>query len=115
MTMPLTIWFAAAAVIAAGPLAWWAVTGDRTTRARVRANLDTVSGSFTDLRTAVLEQSARNRVMRPAMESLAARARRITPAGMVQTLERRITLAGMAQRWPVDRVLACKLAGLVGG
>src|SRR5437773_394367 len=113
--MPLSIWFAAIAVAAAVPLSWWSVAGARATRARVRANLESGGNGFIDARKAVLEQSAQDRVMRPALVSLATRARRITPAGMVDALERRITHAGIADRWPVDRVLAMKFAGLVGG
>jgi tight adherence protein C len=113
--MPLTIWFAACALAGAVPLAWWSVSGARATRARVRANLQTGRDTLTDFRKAVLQQSAQARVTKPLIESLASRARRMTPAGMVDSLERRILLAGLGDRWPVDRVLAAKVAGGVGG
>jgi len=48
--MPLLIWIAAAAVAVAGPLAWWALSGGRTERAGVRANLAAGAQTFTDLR-----------------------------------------------------------------
>src|SRR5689334_2285002 len=102
--MPITIWLAAFAVAAAAPLAWWSVAGSRATHARVRANLQT--GNHTDLRKALLETSAQDRVMRPAVESLVRRARRLTPAGMIDALDKRIGLAGMSNEWTVDRLLA---------
>jgi tight adherence protein C len=115
MTMPLLIWIAAAAVAVAGPLAWWALSGGRTERAGVRANLAAGAQTFTDLRRTVLEQHAHDRVTAPAMGYLARRARRITPAGIVDALERRIVLAGAADTWSVDSALALKLAGGVIG
>jgi tight adherence protein C len=111
--MPITIWFAAVAVAIAAPLAWWSMAGTRATRARVRANLE--AGHHTDMRKAVLEQPAHDRVMRPAITQLAGRARRITPSGMVDALERKVALAGMSQQWPIDRLLAAKLAGGIVG
>jgi tight adherence protein C len=113
--MPLSIVLAAAAVASAGPLAWWAVSGARANTARVRENLGAGLEYITDMRRAVLQQSAQERVVRPAAAALARRARRITPAGMVDTLERRIALAGCAHNWPVDRVLALKLLAGGGG
>ena len=62
-----------------------------------------------------MQQSAHERVVQPAMASVARRARRITPAGMVSGLEHRVMLAGMGDEWPIDRVLAMKLiAGSAG-
>src|SRR4051812_28791903 len=109
MIMPIWIWFAAVALVCSVPLAWWSVSGGRSARSRVRANLEAGRGGLTDLRKALLTQPAQHRVTQPAMDSLARRARRITPAGMVGALEHRIELAGMADRWPVDRVLSMKL------
>ncbi len=109
--MPLSIWLAAAAIACALPIAWYSVASTRMSSERVRANLAAGSEYFTDMRRVVMQQSAHERVVRPAMASMARRARRITPAGMVSGLERRVTLAGMADEWPVDRVLAMKLIG----
>ncbi len=111
--MPLSIWLAAAALASAFPVAWWAVAGTRTKTERVRSNLAAGMEYFTDMRRVVLQQSAQERVVRPTVAALADRARRITPAGMVDALERRISLAGMSDEWPIDRLLAMKL--ILGG
>jgi tight adherence protein C len=67
------------------------------------------------MRRAILQQSAQERVVRPLAAKLARRARRITPAGMIDALERRIALAGCAEEWPVDRMLASKMLAGAGG
>jgi tight adherence protein C len=115
MTMPLSIWLAAIAVACAAPLAWWALGGTRSSRAQVRKNLAAGGQAFTDLRRNVLEQRAHDRVTAPAMQYLAQRARRITPAGIVDALQRRIVLAGLSETWSVDRLLAFKLVGVLTG
>jgi tight adherence protein C len=107
--MPLTVWLAAFAIVASLPIAWWALSGARVPRHAARANLTTGIAPVTDLREITLQDSAHERVVAPTMTSLAARARRVTPAGMVEGLERRIHLAGIGDRWPVDRVLGTKV------
>jgi tight adherence protein C len=107
--MPLTVWLAAFAVVASFPVAWWALSGLRVHGRAARANLNTGIAPVTDLREIALQESAHDRVVTPAMTALAQRARRITPVGLVETLERRIHLAGVAERWPVDRVLGTKM------
>jgi tight adherence protein C len=69
--------------------------------------------SVTDMRHAVLQHSAADRVVDPLIEKLARIARRLTPAGLLESLERKISVAGGS--WTVDRVLAAKAAlALVG-
>ncbi|MCZ7525586.1 MAG: type II secretion system F family protein [Acidimicrobiia bacterium] len=112
--MPLRVYLACAAIAGAVPMLWWAVSGSRAARA-VRANLVPSQGPVTDLRQVVLERSARERVVSPLVGGLATRARRLTPAGVVDALERRILLAGVSGTWPIERVLAAKLVlGLAG-
>jgi tight adherence protein C len=114
--MPLSIWLAAAAIACALPIAWWAVSaGAGAKTERIRSNLAAGMEYMTDMRRVVLQQSAQDRVVRPAWTALARRARRITPAGMIDSLERRINLAGMSDAWPVDRLLAMKLLLGIGG
>jgi tight adherence protein C len=74
----------------------------------VRSNLSNAPGRLTDLRQVILSQPTRERVVRPAAAGLAQVARRITPAGFVDTLERRVNLAGVSESWPIERVLAAK-------
>ena len=69
----------------------------------------------TDLRQAVLAHSATERAVQPAVAWLAGRARRLTPAGRLDQLERRILLAGATRTWTLERILAAKLALLAAG
>jgi tight adherence protein C len=75
----------------------------------VRRNLSNAAAGTLDLRTVVLERPTRDRVVKPAASRLAATARRLTPRGMLSKLEGRINLAGVSDRWPLERVLAAKL------
>ena len=112
--MSLILVLGAASVIAAVPLLWWAVTGDRTSSIASR----NLSAGFKpgDMRQAVLAHSVHDRAISPTMNWLARQARRLTPGGMQQSLERRILLAGGPEAWPVSNVLAVKLLlGLFGG
>jgi tight adherence protein C len=71
----------------------------RQTKVTSRALLGNLHLETTDLRAAMLEQSAGERLVKPSVAALASRARRFTPAGMISSLERR----------PIERVLAAKL------
>ncbi|MGH8977465.1 MAG: type II secretion system F family protein, partial [Acidimicrobiia bacterium] len=62
-----------------------------------------------------LQQSAQERVVRPAAAALARQARRITPVGLVDSLERRLRMSGMSDRWTIEQVLAAKLLGALVG
>jgi tight adherence protein C len=57
----------------------------------------------------VLQRSAQERAVEPLAGALARFARRLTPVGWVESLERRITLAGRPAAWPIERVLIAKL------
>jgi tight adherence protein C len=63
-----------------------------------------------DLRQVLLQRSARERAVQPTVEWVAGRARRVTPLGMIEELERRAQTAGMGHL-STDRLLASK-AGL---
>jgi tight adherence protein C len=101
------------ALVATPGLLWWALAGDRTA-AVVSRNLTTGLAGV-DVRDAVLAHSARERALQPMVERWAARARRLTPAGRVDALERRILLAGTPREWTLERVLAAKLGLTVAG
>jgi tight adherence protein C len=89
---------------------WWAVSATNSGAAIAR-NL--AAGVHFDFRRATLDRSARERAVAPALDRLAGAGRRLTPDGMVGSLERRILLAGASATWPIERVLAFKL--LLGG
>ena len=115
--MPIGILFAAFALAAALPVAWWAFSGSQVESRAAQANLAQGSVSTTNLRHATLQKSASDRVVTPLMDALVRRARRLTPAGVIDSLERRAFLAGLSEAWPTERLLATKvvLALVLGG
>ena len=114
--MPIVVWLGAAMIIAAGP-----GLGGQPGRAgpgRLRNTLRNLVGDRpSDVRGMVLEQSATDRVVQPLVGSLAAKARRLTPAGSIETIEARLAQSGYASKWNVERVLAIKMIGatVLGG
>jgi tight adherence protein C len=106
--MPILVIVAATAVAASIPLLWWSLAAGRSGRLVDRSVLMGASGP-TDLRAAVLERSAHERAVQPMLGALATLGRRATPEGWVETLDRRLMLAGRPAKWPLERVLAAKL------
>jgi len=100
LLLPWHILVAAAAVSAALPLLWWA---------RPERQQALPADRLTDLRAAVLQRSARERALSPIGRRLARFGRRATPVGLLDALERRITLAGRPALWSLERTLALKL------
>src|SRR5262245_42168302 len=113
--MPLYVYLAAAMVCAGMIVLIVSLSGIRAPAQLTRTNLANVTGRVTNLREVVLAQPSRERIVRPAVAWLAGAARSITPHGLAETLDLRIHQAGISERWPLDRVLAAKLAlGAVG-
>lgn len=115
MRTAVSLYVAAGMVGIAVPVLLWAVAGQRSGGGPTRGNLLRVQAT-TDLRQALLQRSASERTVRPAIQSLAERSRKFTPDGLVASLERRLALAGKPAAWPLERVLAAKVVlGLLGG
>jgi len=120
--MDLQVWMAAAAVIAAIPVLTWSLRGlspvdlplQRPSR-QVRKNLQIGATEPTDLRDVVLSQPVKVRVVRPFVGMLSRGARRLTPAGVIDSLDRRRNLAGVSSTWTIERILAAKLVFGVTG
>ena len=115
--MPLVVWLGAAMIIGSLGTVAWAVN-QRPAYARsgdARRNLRADRPS--DMRGMVLEQSATQRVLQPLVAGLAGRARRLTPAGSIETIEARLAQSGYGAKWNVERVLAIKMVGttVLGG
>ena len=73
------------------------------------------SGSVApDVRQLHLSQGAGQRVVVPAFRGAAERIRQVSPQGRVESLHRKIELAGLVDRFPVELVLLSKFA-LGGG
>jgi tight adherence protein C len=116
--VPIYVFLFAASVVAGVAVLTWTLHGfrvDLPTRRRrlVRANLGAAAAAPPDQREVVLAQSASVRLLRPTMTSLADAARRLTPSGLLDRLDRRRYLAGVATRWSLEQLLAAKL--LLGG
>jgi tight adherence protein C len=115
--MPIYVVAAALAVALSLPVLWFSLAGDRVPGRRVSHILTAGLAPGGDLRAIVLSTSPFERLIEPLVRALASPARRLSPGGIVARLERRLELAGGG--WPVERVLALKLAaagaGLAGG
>jgi tight adherence protein C len=113
--MPAYVYLGAALVCGAVILLVVSLHGAGAPAQLIRSNLSNAPGRLTDLRAVVLSQPTRERVVRPVAAGLARTARRITPAGFVDTLEARVNLAGVNESWPIERVLAAKLVLAAAG
>jgi tight adherence protein C len=120
--MDVQVWVAAAAVIAAIPVLAWSLHGlrpvdmplQRPSR-KVRTNLRMGATGPTDLRDVVLSQPVKVRVVRPFVGAMSRGARRLTPSGVIDSLDKRRNLAGLSSTWTIERILATKLAlGVLG-
>lgn len=109
MDVPLIIYVGAASVIAAIGLIMWAFLTQP-----ARANVRDLSG-VTDMREAVLRESAGDRIFAPFLRNVGRRTRRLTPTGMIDSLESRLKHAGIDHRWTIERILAMKAIGLIVG
>jgi tight adherence protein C len=106
--MPAYVYVAAASIVGSVILLFVSLRGNVPNRL-ARANLLDGQAESTNLREIVLARPAQERVVGPAVAGLAAAARRITPRGVLDEIDRRIQLAGISERWPMERVLAAKL------
>lgn len=112
--MPISVILAAAAVAISIPILVLALAAGKTTTGRVGRNL-AIDRPVTNLRQIVLTSSASDRALKPLAYSVAQRARRLTPAGVLEAMERRLELAGDPR--PVERLLVTKavVGTVVGG
>jgi tight adherence protein C len=107
--MPFHVYLGAALVCGAIVMLVVVMQKGRAPAHLVRSNLSNATGNLTDMRAVVLTRPTSERIVRPTASRLAQGARRLTPAGVVDTLASRVDLAGVANRWPLERVLAAKL------
>ena len=112
--MPLVVILAAVAVAISVPMLVWAATGPRSPNRAVASNL---SGGLhlTDMRQIVLSRSTTDRAVKPLIQGLADRARKLTPASRLAKLEHRIVVAGRPAGFSIDRVLAGKMVLAIAG
>lgn len=110
--MPVYVLVAALAVTMSVPILVYSLVADRVPGNRATRNLNARLAQSKDFREMALARSPLERIVQPLVDLLARPVRRLSPAGMVAALERRIDLAGVS--WTLERVLVLK-AGLGGG
>jgi len=108
--VPLYVVAAAGMVVASLPILAWSVGG-----VRRKVTPPGFADGPVDERQAYLRVGPLDRVIVPVARLLGRKVRRITPVGWIESLERRIRLAGSPDAWPVERALALKMVlGIVG-
>ncbi|HEX9854703.1 MAG TPA: type II secretion system F family protein [Acidimicrobiia bacterium] len=108
---PVQVIIAAAAVALSIPLLFVSISRGAESSSIFARRAGRGEKRVTDLGALILEQGAGERVVRPALAAVAGRLRAFTPAGVVDRLENRIVLAGLEDRWPIERVLVVKVLG----
>jgi tight adherence protein C len=94
----------AALVVLALPLAAWGVSAPR------RVKVDAPGGVAFDGRRAALRSGATERLLVPTMRAVGKVVGRATPRGWIESLDRKVRLAGAPKRWTLERSLALKFA-----
>jgi tight adherence protein C len=108
--MPLYVYLAASAITASIGLAWWGLSGPRT-RDAVQENLGHGLDLRNDYRDIQLSRSGVERFVEPVTRVLERGIRRLMPSGVIGATTRRVELAGLREKWPVERLMAAKLGG----
>jgi len=96
----------AAAVVGSFFALWWAVSGERAHPVDLGAD---AGPTTSDMRSMLLRQGAGDRTLKPLIERIGTRVRRVLPSGRTAALARKIQRAGAPEGWTVDRVLAAKV------
>lgn len=109
MDVPAWVIAASGLVVVSVLLMFWAIAGMGRTGTAGAARTLGIEPSTTDQRQLQLQTPAWERFLRPWIDSVSNRIRRLTPVGWVEALEHRLKLAGSPRRWPVQRVLGVKL------
>lgn len=118
MLLGVPIYVAAAAGLVVGslPLLAWSLAGVRVRRTPLPENAAELP---IDQRQALLRARPLDRVILPTMKALGRGVRRISPAGWIEALDRRVRIAGSSGFWTLERALAMKMVlgivGVIGG
>jgi tight adherence protein C len=85
-------------------------------RQEVNRSLAAIQGMHEDDRPpSQLDTPFTDRVVAPLFEKLASWGRRFTPDDQAARIRRRLDLAGNPENWDVNRIIAFKVLGLIGG
>lgn len=110
--VPIYIVAASALVVSSLPLLAYSLAGVRVRRSRLP---ETAAEVPIDQRQALLRTGPLDRVILPTVKALGRGVRRISPAGWIEALDRRIRIAGSPAVWTLERALAMKMVLGVGG
>jgi tight adherence protein C len=112
--VPIYVFAASALVVASFPLLAYSVAG-----IRKKPLPQSAAEVPVDQRQALLRTGPLDRVILPTIRALGRGVRRISPAGWIESLDRRIRLAGSPRTWTLERALAFKMvlgiAGIISG
>ncbi len=113
---PATVTLAALGIALSIPLLIGSVSSQRTARGGVFTRRAERGESGQDLAAMILDRGAGERVVAPALSRALRFLRKFTPAGLVETIEKRLDLAGLSIRWSVELILVLKfLTAAAGG
>ena len=85
-------------------------------RQEVNRSLAAIQGMHEDDRPpSQLDTPFTDRVVAPIFEKLASWGRRFTPDDQAARIRRRLDLAGNPENWDVNRIIAFKVLGIIGG
>lgn len=104
-----------AIVVSLGLIVWAAFGQNRPSFSRAGSGGARMNASSTSLRDVRLQVKATDRIVAPIMSVMAGRARRFTPNGAIDAMERKIAIAGVTSTWSVERLLATKVGFSAGG
>ena len=90
------------------------LTGEREQVGRSLAAVQAFQAAPASMR-AELDQPFKERVIDPFLRGSSEIGRRLTPAGQVDKIRKRLDAAGSPANWDVERVLAFKVLGAIGG
>jgi tight adherence protein C len=90
------------------------LTGEREQVGRSLAAIEAFQAAPESMRRE-LERPFSERVLRPLLRESTDLGRRLTPAGQIERLRKRLSAAGSPLGWDVDRVLATKVLGALAG
>src|SRR5690349_9201229 len=90
------------------------LTGEREQVGRSLAAIEAFKTAPASLRQE-LDKPFVDRVIRPLVSQSTGLGRRLTPAGQVERIRKRLDAAGSPAQWDVDRVLAFKVLGALAG
>jgi tight adherence protein C len=105
MSVPLTVWLSAAAVMTSIGLTWFVISGRRAGLSPRQLLFDSPSTSVREL---TLDRNAFERLATGFLDRIRRVGTRLTPVSVAKDTVGRIAQAGLSERWTADRFIAMK-------